>query len=123
MKPDGGILVVDDEFLIADLLSAMLEEMGLDVCGSAASAEEAVAAVRRHEPGLVLMDVRLRGARDGVDAAAEINAISSVPIIFITGSRERETVERIEAIRRGSVLFKPVRFDQLQREVLRAIAA
>jgi CheY-like chemotaxis protein len=122
VKPDGGILVVDDEFLIADLLSAMLEEMGLDVCASAASADEAVAMVRRHEPGLVLMDVRLKGLKDGVDAADEICAIRPVPIIFITGSRERETVQRIEAGHHGPVLFKPVRFDQLRQEVLRAIS-
>lgn len=122
MKPDGGILVVDDEFLIADLLSAMLEEMGLDVCASAASADEAIAMMRRHEPGLVLMDVRLKGLKDGVDAADEICAIRNVPIIFITGSRERETVQRIEAGHRGPVLFKPIRFDQLEREVLRAIS-
>ena len=122
MKPHGGILVVDDEFLIADLLSMMLEEMGLDVCASAASAEEAIAMVQRHEPGLVLMDVRLKGAKDGVDAANEICAIRPVPIIFITGSREQETVQRIEEGQRGPVLFKPVRFDQLRQEVLRAIA-
>ena len=65
----GGVLVVDDEFLIADMLSCMIEDLGMRVCGTAADAEEAVALAGEHSPRLVLMDVRLRGLKDGVDAA------------------------------------------------------
>lgn len=117
----AGVLIVDDEFLIADLLTDMMEEMGYAVCGSAATADEAVDLARANAPNLVLMDIRLKGQKDGIDAATEIRGIMPVPIIFITGSREPETVERIAAVPDALVLFKPVRFDQLQRAVTEAI--
>lgn len=121
MARDGCVLVVDDEFLIADLLTEMLVEMGLTVCGSAATADEAVALASQHLPALVLMDVRLKGQKDGIEAAHDIRRIMPVPIVFITGSREPETVQRIRADSDSAVLFKPVRFDQLRQVVMQAM--
>ena len=68
------VAVVDDEFLIAAGLTLQLEELGMTVCGTAATAEEAVALVQAKRPAVVLMDVRLAGERDGVDAAQTIHA-------------------------------------------------
>jgi CheY-like chemotaxis protein len=117
----GCVLVVDDEFLIADLLCAMVEDMGLTVCGIAADADEAVALARAHAPRLVLMDVRLKGRKDGIDAATAICAEKPTPVIFITGSREPETVQRIRAAHRATILFKPITFAQLQAAVEQAL--
>ena len=122
MLRHASVLVVEDEFLIVEILTMMLMDMGLDVCASAASADEAVAMVERHHPQLVLMDIRLKGRKDGVDAATAIQQRQTTPIIFITGSREPETVARIEHNHPAALLFKPVRFNQLQKAVLQAIA-
>jgi CheY-like chemotaxis protein len=121
--PDS-VLVVDDEFLIVEVLSMMLADMGLEVCGSAATADEAVALAELHAPRLVLMDVRLKGHRDGIEAAHAIRGIHPpTPIIFITGSREPATVDRIERDHAAApVLFKPIRFDQLQTAVRKVLA-
>jgi len=108
------VLIVEDEFLISETLSVMIEDLGLTVCGRAANAEEAVRLASMHLPSLVLMDVRLKGSRDGVDAAADIRRIVASPVIFITGSREPQTVARINAGDPAGVLFKPFRFDQLR---------
>lgn len=108
------VLIVEDEFLISETLSIMIEDLGLEVCGKAANADEAVQLATAHMPSLVLMDVRLKGSRDGVDAAGDIRRISPVPVIFITGSREPETVARINAGDPAGVLFKPFRFEQLK---------
>jgi two-component system, response regulator PdtaR len=121
MAQSASVLVVDDEFLIAELLSIMLRDMGLDVCGTAATGEEAVALAKAHEPGLVLMDVRLKGQMDGVDAAKLIRRATGASVIFITGSREAATVARIEREQPAAVLFKPIRFDQLRDAVLQAV--
>jgi DNA-binding NarL/FixJ family response regulator len=117
----GGVLVVDDEFLIVDLLSAMLEDMGMAVCGTADTADGAIALAGQYRPRLVLMDVRLKGPRDGVDAAVAIHDTVGCPIIFITGSREEAMIERIKAHHPAPVLFKPIRFDQFKKAVLGAI--
>ncbi len=111
------ILIVEDEFLIADLLSSMVEDMGLSVCGLAVSADEAVALARQHVPRLVFMDVRLKGQKDGIDAALAIHQQVGSRVIFITGSREPETVARIHQDHPTAILFKPFTFAQIKQAV------
>lgn len=114
-------LVVDDEALIADLFVMMLEEMGLEVCGTAATASDAVALAEQHRPDLVLMDVRLKGEGDGVDAGTAIHHSVGCPVLYITGSREPETVERIEKDHPSGLLFKPVLREHFQTTVRQAL--
>jgi CheY-like chemotaxis protein len=109
-----SILVVDDEFIIANSLSMQIEEMGYSVCGVAATAREAVALAQAHRSDVVLMDVRLRGAEDGVDAALAIHESTGSKVIFITGSREPATMARIELDHAAAVLFKPIYGQQLR---------
>ena len=109
-----SILVVDDEFIIANSLSLQVEEMGYSVCGVAATAREAVELAQTHRPDIVLMDVRLRGEEDGVDAALAIHESTGSKVIFITGSREPATMARIELDHATAVLFKPIYGQQLR---------
>ena len=69
MTLEATFLVVEDDFLIAEATCAQLEDLGLAVCGSAASASIAVSLAREHQPSIVLMDLQLEGEEDGVDAA------------------------------------------------------
>ena len=117
------VLVVDDEVLIAELWCMMLEEMGLRVCGQAATAAAAVALAQTHRPKVVLMDVRLRGEQDGVDAALAIHDLVGSKVIFITGSKEDATATRIRLDHPTAVLFKPVSERQLQTAVRSAMSA
>jgi CheY-like chemotaxis protein len=121
MARSGSVLVVDDEFLIAELLSTMLRDMGLNVCGTCASADEAVALAEAHEPELVVMDVRLKGQMDGIDAAKAIRQATGASVIFVTGSGEPATIARIERVQPVAVLHKPIRFDQLRDAVRYAV--
>ncbi|MBU6371897.1 MAG: response regulator [Alphaproteobacteria bacterium] len=114
-------LVVEDEALISMLLCEMLETLGVSVCGAVAGCDEAMAMAEKHHPDLVLMDVRLRGARDGIDAAQEIRARVGARIIFVTGSREPATVARAEAVEADALLFKPIRPQDLEAAVMRVL--
>ncbi len=115
------VLIVDDEFLIVMGLSLVVEEMGMEVCASAATADDAVALAQKHRPSLVLMDMRLQGEKDGVDAALEIHETVGSKVIFITGSREQETALRIRLGHPSAVLYKPVS-DGLLRATIEKIA-
>ncbi len=117
------VLVVDDEYLIALGLCTQVEEMGLTVCGTAATAGEAVALAQQHRPIVVLMDMRLRGDKDGVDAALAIYETVGSKVIFITGSREPATIERIKLDHPSAVLFKPVSDQQLRTAIEDAMAS
>jgi DNA-binding NarL/FixJ family response regulator len=111
------VLVVDDEFLIAQGLCLQVEDLGLTVCGAAATAEEAVALAQIHRPDLVLMDMRLSGDKDGVDAALIIHETVGSKVIFITGSREPATIARIQMDHPAGLLFKPISDRQLRNAV------
>jgi CheY-like chemotaxis protein len=117
------VLVVEDEPIIAELWCMYIEGLALDVCGTAATAEAAVALAEKHRPAVILMDMRLRGAMDGVDASLLINATVGSKIIFVTGSKEPETLARIQAAHPTTVLFKPVGDRQLRTAIMGAMAA
>jgi len=116
-------LVVDDEFLIAEGLRVQLEDMGIAVCAVAATAQDAIALAIQYDPRLVLMDMRLKGDGDGVDAAIAIHRQVGSKIIFITGSREQETLDRINSDHPAATLFKPVSPFQLRRTIERVMTA
>jgi DNA-binding NarL/FixJ family response regulator len=111
-----SVLIVDDEFLIQELFSMAMEDMGLNVCGKAATAEQAIDLAKEHRPSIILMDMRLQGHNDGVDAARAIKAMGA-KIIFITGSREPTTIDRINSGHPSAILFKPVTDRELRRTV------
>lgn len=108
------VLIVDDDCLIAMTLSLLIEDMGMTVCATAGSAEDAVALAQRDRPALVLMDVRLNGEKDGVDAALAIHETVGSKVIFITASGEAETMTRIGKDHSSAVLIKPITDQQLR---------
>ena len=116
------VAVVDDEFLIAAGLTLQLEELGMRVCGTAATADEAVALAQANRPAVVLMDVRLAGEKDGVDAALAIHDTVGSTVIFVPGSREPATLDRIRLDHPAGVLFKPVTDRQLRQAIDEALA-
>src|SRR5688572_20253815 len=89
------VLVVEDDALIAMDLSVSVSQLGGSVVEVAATARDAMRFVHELRPDVVLMDVRLRGEPDGVEAAQIIQARGSTPIIFVTGNSDRETLRRM----------------------------
>jgi two-component system, response regulator PdtaR len=114
------ILIVDDEFFIAQMLTYYVEDMGRTVCGTAATTDEAIALAQKYRPAIVLMDVRLRGPKDGVDAALAIHETVGSKVIFITGSSEPATISRIALDHPSAVLFKPVSEQQVRDAIAKA---
>jgi CheY-like chemotaxis protein len=84
-----GVLIIEDEPVIAADLAALVEEIGHRVAGIASTRTEAVAAVSREKPGLVLADIQLADGSSGIDAVRDILAEIDVPVIFITAFPER----------------------------------
>ncbi len=78
------ILVVEDDQIIQLDLRRHLKQLEYVVVGAASSGEEAVTKAAQLEPDLVLMDIRLRGAMDGIEAARQIRSARDVPVIYLT---------------------------------------
>jgi two-component system, response regulator PdtaR len=122
MTTGKSVLVVEDEFLIASLLTDMVTDVGMSVCGVADNVEKAIELAAQHKPDVVLMDVRLRGKQDGVDAALAIHHQLGSPVVFVTGSSEPANIARINTDHPAAILIKPISFEQLT-DTLKAICA
>ena len=83
------VLIIEDEPLIAMQLEALVVAHGHSVCGMVATRTQAMEALARERPGLVLADIQLADGSSGLDAVADILAVSDVPVIFITAFPER----------------------------------
>src|SRR5262245_43867388 len=85
------ILIVEDEFYIALDIEALLLGFGHSAVGIAVSADQAVSLTERERPDLVLMDIRLVGRRDGIDAADEIFSRFGIRSVFVTAHTDAHT--------------------------------
>jgi two-component system, response regulator PdtaR len=93
-QKSAPILVVEDDFLVAMQIEAALIEAGFALSGTAASGEEAIAMVAALRPALVLMDIRLAGQMDGVDAALALYRKHGVRCIFTTAHHDPDVRRR-----------------------------
>ena len=100
------VLVVEDEGLIAHDISTRLEAMGHQVVGIAGTAEEALEMVA--DADIVLMDIRIDGPADGVDAAARIRDRFHLPVVFLTAHSDRPTLDRAKVTGAFGYLVKPI---------------
>jgi CheY-like chemotaxis protein len=87
-------LIVEDEILIAEELKERLSVLGFSVIAAVDSAEEGIAIATRERPDVVLMDIRLKGEKDGVQATQEIHQQVDVPVVYLTAHSDRLTVDR-----------------------------
>jgi CheY-like chemotaxis protein len=115
------IMVIEDDAIVSMAMENLLAEAGYVVLTTCARGEDAIAAIERQAPDLVLADVKLAGAMDGVEAAAAIRARRDVPIIFVTAHTDPVTRERMRAVGPADILAKPVPDFLLVRAVAAAL--
>jgi CheY-like chemotaxis protein len=92
------ILVVEDDMVISMHIRAMLKNIGYSVYGKASSGREAIDKAGDVRPDLVLMDVLLQESMDGIAAAEYIHSSYNIPIVFLSGCADSETLERARGI-------------------------
>jgi CheY-like chemotaxis protein len=107
------ILIVEDELLIALRLELDLRRSGYSVCARVGSGHAAVQAALTHLPDVILLDIRLSGKLDGIDAAAEIAAAIDTSMIFMTGYQDEDSRERAGRLHPLAFMVKPVPTDHL----------
>lgn len=115
------LLVVEDDWFVSMDIESALMDAGYEVVGVVRSADEAVRAAIRYRPDLVLMDIRLIGSRDGVEAAAEIRKETDIPCLFVSAHDDVATKARAAPSRPAGWLMKPFLTQHLLDAVQRAI--
>ena len=115
------ILIVEDEAIVSMDLRYKLESLGYSVSAEISSGEAAVEAVSRLRPDVVLMDINLGGAMDGIEAAAHIWDQFGVPVVYVTAYVGGGTLERADMTEPPGYLLKPFSDADLRAVVEMAI--
>jgi CheY-like chemotaxis protein len=121
MQSPARIVIVEDEQLIAHDLQWRVTRLGYTVVALAATGPEAIREALAHRPDLVLMDIRLRGAMDGIEAAAVIRAHLDLPVVYLSASVDAMTRARADATHPAGFLHKPLSDQDLQHTLARAL--
>lgn len=109
-----SVLVVEDERIVARDLQETLSSMGYNAYAIASSADEAVARASERCPDIVLMDIRIKGNRDGIETAEILRRNFDVPVIYLTAHVDEATIERAKKTEPYGYLLKPVKSAELR---------
>lgn len=101
------ILIVDDEVVVAEDIRRQLHSLGYSVVGVVSSGSDAVHLAGEHRPDVILMDIKLKGAIDGIDAARTIHTQYGIPVIYLTAFSDEDTLERARRTLPLAYLIKP----------------
>ena len=104
------IVLVEDERIIALDIKRGLERANFDVAGPYDSAEELLEILPGLNANLVLMDIRLRGVVDGIEAAEIIDRLYGIPVVLLTALADEATIARSRTVKAFAYLIKP--FDE-----------
>lgn len=102
------ILIVEDEFIVADDLQLTLQQAGYEVCGIAASVNEAMALIDKKKPGLVLLDIHLRGKLSGIDLARQLKE-QDIAFVYLSANSNQQILEAAKSTEPYGFLIKPFR--------------
>lgn len=116
-RPTKNILVVEDERVVARDLQRNLADLGYSVPATAATAEQALHLASENHPDLVLMDIRIKGSRDGIETASLLKKLYDVPIVYITAYADPSTIMRAKHTEPFGYLLKPVKTNELRSAV------
>lgn len=105
--PKARILVVEDEAIVRKDICLRLGAMDYQVVGEADNADQAIFQAEQLTPDIVMMDIVLKGTKDGVVAADMIKGALSIPIIFLTAYSDQATLERSQLVEPCGYIIKP----------------
>ncbi|TVP62708.1 MAG: response regulator [Nodularia sp. (in: Bacteria)] len=116
------ILVVEDEFILAINLQETLQFLGYTVVDITDSAASAITKAKALRPNIILMDIRLRGEQDGIQAAEQIWKMLQIPVIYVTGHSDKSTVERATLTTPFGYILKPIKEQELYVAIQTALS-
>jgi len=106
------VLIVEDEFVLANDLRLLLEQSGYKVSGIAASAEEAGDIMQKQMPDLVILDIQLEGKESGIDLARKLKA-ANIAFIYLSAFSSQKVLEQAKTTEPYGFLVKPFREQDL----------
>ncbi len=115
--PRPKILIVEDETIVAMDIARGLRGLGYGVVGPTSTGADAIRLAREYRPDLVLMDIRLQGSMDGIEAGCQIRQELHLPIVFLTAYADETTVQRAKSAEPFGYLLKPFEDQELHTAI------
>lgn len=122
MQKTVHVLIVEDEYILARNLKEGLETFGYKVVDIVDSGETAIEKATELRPNIILMDIRIRGNLDGIQTAEYIWQKLQIPVIYVTGHSDRNTVERATLTFPFGYVLKPIREKELHVAIQTALS-
>jgi CheY-like chemotaxis protein len=108
------VTIVEDDKVIQNILVQRVKKLGYSVISQFESGEEVLAQIGEALPNIVLMDINLSGKMDGIETAFRIQSQFNLPIVFVSGNRDDETIKRVNSISGAEYVVKPITDDDLR---------
>jgi CheY-like chemotaxis protein len=102
-----AILIVEDEIIVSMEIQERLKRLGYGVCDAVSTGEEAIEKAGEKRPDLVLMDIRLEGEMDGIEAAQAIQKRFNIPVVYLTANSDDKTLLRAKLTEPFGFILKP----------------
>lgn len=124
IHPQGlRVVLVEDEVIVAWDIAETVKRLGYTIAGMADTAEQAVRLAETLTPDVILMDIRLNGTLDGIEAARLIRERTGLGVVYLTAHADLATMERAAATQPLGYVFKPFSQEVLRTALLRASGA
>jgi len=117
MSQTARLVIVEDDFVIAQDLRLSLQALGYEILAVLASGEALLTFLESTLPDLVLMDINLEGALDGIETARQLEKELQIPVIFLTALADEATLARAKSVNPQAYLVKPVSLPSLRASI------
>ena len=118
---DSKILIVENDYIVAEDLKQILEKMGYDIRGITATGQDAITKTGETNPDLILMDIMLNGNMDGIEAAQQIHNIYNIPFVYLSAYLDNATLKRAKITEPYGYISKPFDNMRMQSTIERAV--
>ncbi|MCK5024394.1 MAG: PAS domain S-box protein [Thermoplasmata archaeon] len=114
LKKKGTVLVVDDKSIVAKDIARKVKALGYAVPTTAVGSEDAVEKAGKHRPDIILIDIKLKSKKDGIETADEIFRKYEIPVIYLTAYSDEDTLERARKTQLYGYIIKPFKEKELE---------
>jgi CheY-like chemotaxis protein len=117
----GRVLIVEDDMLLSMVEERLIKRLGFEVIGKVTKGVDAIEKEEELNPDIIVMDISLKGDMDGIEAMEAIRENSDVPVIYLSGSGDRYSLERAKKTGFTDFLTKPVTGGDLKEPLYAAM--
>jgi len=117
MDKNIKILIAEDNLIISLVVENMVKELGYSLVGKTVTGEQAIKIAKEEKPDILLMDIKLKGEIDGIDATAIIKESIKTKVIYLTGNSDQSNFDRLDETNFEDLIVKSFTISDLSKSI------